>query len=391
MRLAGIIVGLALLATSAAAQTDDHLYTFWEWGTEPGFARALGLGGAFVAVADDSGATVANPAGLGQLRRFEIAAGGMQRQSASRSLLSGGQSWASRMGIGAVGGGALLTPTWALGGYLIEPHALDQSLSWTDSAGGREAMSMRTVVTEVGAVSSWRVGERTYVGVRLTATHLELEGEWTLSDASTPSGLRQVGSSSGSTRITGGAGVLARLTDSVRLGIAGQVGAAYEADRNDVDLVAKENLEVGGTYSVRQPSRVSGGLSWQASPKLLLSAQLDYVRYSEIEVAARLRADDAGNYVGADGVEPRAGVELSLPVGTMSLQLRGGVHLRAAGDIEYTGDDGAEKQLWSAWPDRSSTEISVGASVVRRALRLDVGALVGGLRPVVVGTVTFRP
>ena len=38
-----------------------------------------------------------------------------------------------------------------------------------------------------------------------------------------------------------------------------------------------------GPSEVRQPSVVSAGLAVQASTRLLLTGQLDYVRYGEIE------------------------------------------------------------------------------------------------------------
>ena len=52
-------------------------------------ARAMGMGGAFVAVAEDFTATYWNPAGLAQIRRFELYGGFCQRQDAATTHFQG--------------------------------------------------------------------------------------------------------------------------------------------------------------------------------------------------------------------------------------------------------------------------------------------------------------
>lgn len=67
------IVGLLLLAARAAAQEAPVVLEFSF--SNPG-ARAMGLAGAFTALADDATAAFANPAGLVQLTRPEVSAEG---------------------------------------------------------------------------------------------------------------------------------------------------------------------------------------------------------------------------------------------------------------------------------------------------------------------------
>lgn len=60
-------------ASSVGAQTNDEIGAGLEFDFSPPGARSLGLGGAFLALADDATAAYANPAGLLQLHRPEVA------------------------------------------------------------------------------------------------------------------------------------------------------------------------------------------------------------------------------------------------------------------------------------------------------------------------------
>ena len=68
-----ILLAVLGLAGSAGAQTNDEIGAGLEFDFSPPGARSLGLGGAFLALADDATAAYSNPAGLLQLHRPEIA------------------------------------------------------------------------------------------------------------------------------------------------------------------------------------------------------------------------------------------------------------------------------------------------------------------------------
>jgi hypothetical protein len=59
-----IIIGVLSAVQPASAQTDEELYQGFQFHfTVPG-ARAMAMGGAFIALADDNSAGFINPAGL---------------------------------------------------------------------------------------------------------------------------------------------------------------------------------------------------------------------------------------------------------------------------------------------------------------------------------------
>src|SRR4029453_506818 len=62
------------VAASDAGLTNTETFSGFQFNFNNPGARALGMGGAFVAVADDATAVVANPAGLTLLQRPEISA-----------------------------------------------------------------------------------------------------------------------------------------------------------------------------------------------------------------------------------------------------------------------------------------------------------------------------
>ena len=90
-----VLLAAALLCSPAVAQNVVTLqYNF----SNPG-ARSLGLGGAFVALADDATAAYANPAGLTQLARPEVSVEG-RSWSYSTTYVEGGRASGEPTGIG---------------------------------------------------------------------------------------------------------------------------------------------------------------------------------------------------------------------------------------------------------------------------------------------------
>ena len=74
----GLIAALALpvlllAASSASALTDEEIFRSLRFDTPTPGARALGLGGAFIGLADDPSAMITNPAGIGFLSRPQLA------------------------------------------------------------------------------------------------------------------------------------------------------------------------------------------------------------------------------------------------------------------------------------------------------------------------------
>ncbi|MCP4897066.1 MAG: hypothetical protein GY906_08830 [bacterium] len=126
-------------------------------------ARSLGLGGAFVAVADDATAAFANPAGLGQLIRPEISLEFRSWQYDPENLAS------SMSGIGF---GSFVYPfdNWTLAVYLHSMAVLDFISQPNDSPFTGNTISIGTSLTvfNFGASASYTVSDRLSLGLGAT-------------------------------------------------------------------------------------------------------------------------------------------------------------------------------------------------------------------------------
>ena len=80
---AALGLGMLLAGSSVNAQSNDHIFRSWRWVEDVPAPRAAGLGGAFVAVADDSSATFLNPAGLTLLPKTEVSARSLESRVGS--------------------------------------------------------------------------------------------------------------------------------------------------------------------------------------------------------------------------------------------------------------------------------------------------------------------
>lgn len=86
-----LVIALGL-GSPLGAQTNDEIGAGLEFDFSPPGARSLGLGGAFLALADDATAAYANPAGLLQLHRPEVALEGRSAAFETRYVDGGSYS-----------------------------------------------------------------------------------------------------------------------------------------------------------------------------------------------------------------------------------------------------------------------------------------------------------
>jgi long-subunit fatty acid transport protein len=374
-----VAVWAVLVACSQAqAQTNDHFFRSWRWTEEPSSPRAAGLGGAMTGVGDDGAAALHNPAGLASVTKSEVAGGLMARGGGTNAR---GDTLVARTSVGFALAAVRLRQRWVLAGYVAETLASRIKLDAVPLADGfTDAGSLEGVATELGAAAAWQLSSRLQLGGRLAVSRLALDGEYSREPAAGPTNLRVTTSGSAS-RPTGAIGAVLLPAPWLRLAASVSEGVTWRVTRRATSPVQGVVLDDGSAYEVRQPRVFSLGATLQASRKLLFSAQLDRVAYHEIQSALIIGqgAHARGDYALSDAWEPRLGVELSLPRRAASVQLRAGVHWRAAGSLRYTGADRGEASAFSG----SSRQVlgSVGGSLVTaRWLRFDLSGRFGGDR-----------
>jgi hypothetical protein len=320
------------VATSARGQTNDVFYRSWRWIEEPSAARAAGLAGATAAVADDVASVEANPGALTTLSKVELGAT-LLRRSAGRTAV--GDALAARTGVGFAALAGPLTERWAVGVYLVEPHAVRIDLApLPRSGGGTDQGFLEGTVRDWGVAAAWRLMSRLHLGARATATRLTLAGEYRDQPEAGPARL-QVGTSGEATRVTGSLGALFEAGRHVVIGLMRRIGTRWPVMRTAESPAYEATVDPGSRYDLRQPSVLSGGIALRPSAKLTLIGQLDYVRYGELS-SDLLPGGYARQRYDLFAWEPRAAVELSVPLSGAALQVRAGIHGRSAAGLRET-------------------------------------------------------
>ena len=290
----------------------------------------------------------------------------------------------ARTGIGFAGVAARIGSRLVVAGTLSETHArrirMDAALALPD--GVPETGGLEAVVADVSLAAAFRLTPRLHVGARVGRSRLSLDGEYSREPPVGPVELR-VATSGDATVLSSSFGVAAEPVRRVKLAASVTPGLSWRMTRTALSPRLGQVLDPGSGFDVRQPSVVSAAVSVEPSLKLRLTAQLDHVGYGEIQSSLVIgqgahRRDD---YALEDAWEPRLAVELSLPRRASSIQLRGGVHWKAAAALRYGGPDPVEAATFTG--GSRSVISAVGVSLVTaRWLRLDVAAQFGGERDV---------
>lgn len=376
-----LAASILVLTTSGPgwAQTNDHVFRSWRWEEEVAAARAAGLAGAFVGVANDASAAALNPAGLLSVPRRgrEISASAFRRGSGTAGP---GDSLLSRTDLGFGGAVVPLGPSWAVGAHYEEPRAFRLELApFVLPSGFRDHGFVEAELHNFGVSAAYLVFPRLRVGAGLTASRLVLESN---SGRSVNRVFREiVNQGSEDTRLRPSVGLTYDAGSSVRLGLTARPGASWEVDRASFDPETSIVLDAGSTHRVRAPDVYSGGAAVRVLPRLLLTGQLDFVRYSQIrDTLEILRGGVLGeDYVLDDALEVRGGAEWTIPLDSLDVALRGGLYSQAPGSLAYVGPNPDEAAAFRG-EDRRLLG-ALGASVMlRQGFGVDAATVWGGDR-----------
>lgn len=166
----GTALAMAAALTTAGAEVTGELVSL---GKKTGVgARALGLGEAFTAVADDYSALYYNTAGMTQLTRSEFAANFSYGFLQNQATLSGGAPSAANLEATRLNALALVLTDggrWALGlGYYI-PVSFDDPLVYRDDAGGEYVYDAEGRMDHYRLGLAYMASEKVSVGLGVSA------------------------------------------------------------------------------------------------------------------------------------------------------------------------------------------------------------------------------
>jgi hypothetical protein len=354
-RIVTLAAVILLQAASSRAQTDDPVFAQWRFSPEPLGSRPAGLGGAFVAVADDVKAAAANPAGIALLPAREANA------SSLRSWAGLGGGWRRRLRFAVYG--------WDAGAQTLSRLPRSQAeggprLTPLEGAGGRTSS-----LTEFGAAVATTPVRGLHIGVSGAWTRMRWRGDGAAAAADSPASLA-------SSRVRWSAGMLLDLLrgrwrplSSLRLGLSIQPGIDWDLHGGDV--------AGGASFALRRPTVAAVGLAWRPAPHWLVSVEADQIRYREVVSALRRNVGArADGFALSDRVEPHAGIEFAAPLscGCGNIRLRAGVRGRSPGRLHYSGNDPERREAFPGEPWRAAASLGVSfvGEYLDRAVRLDL-------------------
>lgn len=410
---AAVAASLAGASGQSFAITDNEANASVPFSFSNPGARAMGMGGAFLGLADDASAAYANPAGLTQLVAPEVSAEVRSVRNNTR-WLDGGAAPVDESGTGPIDPDLLryssqndtttslrsfsyVHPwerfTLAVYRYeLVDYKTSFESAGTQVTANGEFCQLVQPFdaradigVTALGAALGIKASDRVSFGVGVNYYSLDIDNttdRFSVVDAcSDTAGLvstERNRSGGGKVGVTLGARFAA--TDWLSIGLS------Y---RQAPDLRYQASLENStGLNSLRTglnvPDIFGIGFSIRPSEAWVVNFDVNRVRYSELtdgltSVFAGSSVDYSANELDPlrldDGTEVRIGAEYTFPT-TNPFSLRAGAWRDPEHDLLFGGEpriESANSQTFSAGRG-SLTHYTLGAGVVFKAFQLDIGA-----------------
>jgi len=357
MRRVGLIlIAVAVALTAQAplsAQTDgDHFGIFNFRAQNPG-ARARGLGGAFVALADDATAAYINPAGLAYLDRWEISAeyshdeekrlvaqnsyGNYRAEVSSEDEFLSFASAVFPIKKGRLTAAVFYANSSPLGesnvtGVFIPEYDSDQTGTYWPSV-----IPVAWVENEVfGASLGLRINDQLSIGGSIGQSTLNFYGQTIFEDPN----IAPYSYVSDESDYFATVGVLYQFTDRFGMGFSWQKETKYDMFYFGDGVYAQS-----GSTTFTIPTRWALGMSFRATDSLVFSLEADLIEYSDLfkkmegaTYFGDLFGSDYG-FTSNDVIEYHLGAEYTFFAGSVGWSLRGGYWRDEEHLPYYTGND----------------------------------------------------
>jgi len=396
-RTVATLIGLGLLvATHASAQVNAESFARLGFNFSPPGARATGLGGAFIPLADDATAAESNPAGLTVLLNPQVSFEfkGIRYKRFLSADLGGargtGTTFEDARGFPSFG--AVVVPT-SRGTFGLFRHELVNYKSTVFSAGSAKtgAFPFTSVldlkVENVGAAVAVEGGAHISLGIAAGLSRMKLGVDFPRYGFSRlePAFLQnRLGVDQAAFSYFVNAGLIWRPDDVISIGAVVKRRPSFSGIRYRLaNALDNEIRTVVGTLKV--PDTYGAGLSVRVTELFTVSADAVVNRYSQLAgqqtvvyQAEKIRAED---YRAEDAADQHLGLEYILFVGDVPISLRGGISRISASNVYYVGLDAVEQELWGNRPTGAQQQYSAGLGVVLfRRLQLETAAVFGSVR-----------
>lgn len=360
----------------------------------PPGARALGMGGAFVGLADDATAAASNPAGIAQLTRMQVAVEGRYiSQDSDKNAFhwsAGGQggpySTSSRVDdVTDLSFGGFTTPLF--NNYLNISIFYDRPLNMSSSKYSRQVFANSQTYDQysnssdfsmdefgVSVAKSWIDG-KLMLGFGISAQRFDMSGtdRW-YNQAKVM--YESLNMDENAVQPAVRMGMLVKPINDLRIGISYTYMPSFGYTVNYVgNQVGKYDTDFN------MPDNLSGGLAYNIFPNWVALFELRYVMYSQLKdcfYASVVYPGDkpatASNYSVDDVVEIHFGTEYILNViPNVPIALRGGIYYEPSHDLKYSGPGNIQSHLFDGGDSLMHYTLGTGV-VLMNHYQVDVGA-----------------
>lgn len=421
----------AVSATALRAQTNDEIQTATQFNFSTPGARSLGLGGAFLALADDATAAYANPAGLTQLAAPEASIEGRSFSFTSRFAARGHtpETGVTGIGVDTVGGieerrlsdrrralsflsYAHTGRRWALAAYRHQLAAFEASLDSQGPFIGERSSAQRLApararlslnIENYGLAGAWRLGHGVAVGAGLTYSRFQLASRTDRYDRADASGDLLTDSLTGNhfgpadflpgnifnTQTQAGDDVALAWTLGVRwqidsrwsLGAVVRESPAFDFRAVFTQGPAGENpgrveTDLGGRGEFRIPDVRGIGLAFHPFDELVIAFDWDRVEYSdmsdELLNVLRVGRGERRLFRAEDADELHLGLEYQVLSARLPVSFRLGAWYDPDHRIRYLGDSEALRARFRC--GRDVVHLAGGIGVVLGRAQVDLAA-----------------
>lgn len=321
--------------------------------------RAISMGGAFVAVADDGSAVYYNPAGLTQMKGQSVEAGVLllQTKIGYTNKTSGIETSQNRKNVAPylfLSADKIKPVTFGFGVYAPFARDSDFGTSGDPTFGDQSALTMRT---DYSPVVAYEINPRLSIGTGLIVGAGKVNQRFSAS-AGSPVIISDKADGYG---FGGTVGLLYKLKDNLKL------GAVYRS-RMDVkfkghrETIFGTDTQLDSSFNYHFPASAAVGLAYQPIKKLTLAFDVDWTDWSYLyEVVSKFEsgADSTTTLDSEDTVDFRLGAEFKINDTT---SMRAGYsYMQAAFPSQW---------ILPCKPDADNQAISVGMSKALGNLKL---------------------
>ncbi len=388
----GLLLSAILLCPATGMALDND---FWATGLNfhffPPGARALGMGGAFVGLADDATAAASNPAGLAQLNRTQLAIEGRyfttdsQEKSFANPLGGSVRSRSNEDDVTEISFGAFSSPVYDLFNIAVfynRPISFDVEKDVLFSRRSQNIPStMEISLDEVGVSLGKSFADgRLMLGFGLGAQFFDLKAR-ELSTTRVDNGFRRDFAGVMDENDVGlgfRVGILGKPIDSLRLG--------FSYTRMDsFDTQIRYQLFPGSAVwhtKFDVPDNFAFGAAYNILPNWVVVFEGKYVMYSQLmngfvvdtTYGDQSIASPESEFDIDDVMELHFGTEYVInAIPNVPIALRAGFFYEPAHDLEYKGPSQLQRELFDGGDDRYHFTFGVG-TVLFNHLQIDVGA-----------------